>query len=58
MMEVKKAVDDIKDSVTLKRILGCLLATGNFLNGKIVSDYLPCLHYIHNVIPILKHLYK
>lgn len=37
MMEVKKAVDDIKDSMTLKKVLSCLLATGNFLNGKVVS---------------------
>ena len=38
MMEVKKAVEDIRDSMTLKRVLSCLLATGNFLNGKTVSE--------------------
>ena len=43
MMEVKRAVDEVKDSLTLKRILGCLLATGNFLNGKTVSNVVVCM---------------
>ena len=43
MMEVKRAVDEVKDSLTLKRILGCLLATGNFLNGKTVSNMIVCV---------------
>ena len=45
-MEVKKAVDDIKDSMTLKKVLGCLLATGNFLNGKTVNDYCHPLYVV------------
>ena len=32
-MDLKKAVEDIKKSPTLKFALGSLLAIGNFLNG-------------------------
>jgi len=44
MMEVKRAVDEVRDSLTLKRVLGCLLATGNFLNGKTVRDVYVSVH--------------
>lgn len=37
-MDLKKAVDDIKNSSTFKQTVGCLLAIGNFLNGREVSE--------------------
>ena len=36
-MDLKKAVDDIRGSPTLKKAIGSLLAIGNFLNGREVS---------------------
>ena len=36
-MDLKKAIDDIRDSPTLKKAIGSLLAIGNFLNGREVS---------------------
>jgi hypothetical protein len=32
-MDLKKAIEDIQNSRTLKLVLGSLLAIGNFLNG-------------------------
>ena len=32
-MDLKKAIEDVKNSRTLKLALGSLLAIGNFLNG-------------------------
>lgn len=37
LMEVKKAIDDVHESKTLKQVLGTLLSIGNFLNGTQVS---------------------
>ncbi len=33
-MEVKSAITDVLESVTLRRVLGSLLAIGNYLNGR------------------------
>lgn len=40
MKDVKNAIEDIRKSLTLKRVLGVLLAIGNFLNGSKVGSYL------------------
>ena len=34
MMDVKKAIEDVRESKTLRQVLGSLLAIGNFLNGR------------------------
>ena len=42
LMDVKNAIEDVMRSITLKRVLGTLLAIGNFLNGKEVLFLLYC----------------
>jgi hypothetical protein len=37
LMNIKKGIEDIKWSLTLKEVLGTLLAIGNFLNGSEVQ---------------------
>ena len=39
IMDVKNAIDDIKNSKTFKQVLGTLLAIGNFLNGNEVHSF-------------------
>ena len=39
MMDVKKAIEDVRDSKTLRQVLGSLLAIGNFLNGREVRGW-------------------
>lgn len=34
LMDVKKAIEEVQNSKTLKRVLGTLLSIGNFLNGR------------------------
>lgn len=51
LMNVKLAIDDIRNSKTLKQVLGTLLAIGNFLNGKEVS-----LYNIHNTSYTSKYM--
>ena len=41
LMEVKKAIDDVYHSTTLKQVLGTLLSIGNFLNGTEVRAHPP-----------------
>ena len=36
-MEVKRAIEDVYTSKTLKRVLSTLLSIGNFLNGTQVN---------------------
>ena len=44
LMEVKKAIDEIYQSVTLKQVLGTLLSIGNFLNStQVRKSSLPSL---------------
>jgi hypothetical protein len=38
LMDLKNAICDVQDSVTLRKVLGSLLAIGNFLNGKEVKQ--------------------
>ena len=44
LMEVKRAIEDVRKSKTLKQVLGTLLSIGNFLNGTEVCP-LPTLHH-------------
>ena len=37
LMEMKRAIEDVRKSKTLKQVLGTLLSIGNFLNGTQVS---------------------
>ena len=39
MMDVKKAIEDVRESKTLRQVLGSLLAIGNFLNGREVRRW-------------------
>ena len=39
LMEVKRAIEDVYNSKTLKQVLGTLLSIGNFLNGTQVTFY-------------------
>ena len=43
MMDVKKAIEDVRESKTLRQVLGSLLAIGNFLNGREVRVQV-CVH--------------
>lgn len=36
-MEVKRAIEEVKSSKTLKQVLSTLLSIGNFLNGTKVA---------------------
>lgn len=50
LMEVKRAIDDVQKSKTLRQVLSTLLSIGNFLNGTEVSEH-PPLSYLITLIP-------
>ena len=63
MMDLKCAIDEVKNSSTLKRVVAALLSIGNVLNGKQVEafelDYLSTVTNVKDTqhkTPLLVHL--
>ena len=56
LMNVKLAIDDIRNSKTLKQVLGTLLAIGNFLNGK--EDDAFDLEYLSRLVDVKDTVHK